>query len=242
ASAGAAGRRPAQRALQLPRHGRGGRADRLAARVAGSAAAAAAGAGGGGRRARRPVADAGGGTGARPGPAAGTGRTTGGGAVTGRMPGHRQRGAALLLVLWLIVRLTALVGAFALSARVEQIQGRVLYRGIVGDQAARAGLEYALLRLADADPQARWVPDGRSYEWDFNGIPVRVQVVDESGKVDLNAADQPLLASLMAVLGADQPQAEALAAAIADWRDPDDLGQVAGMAEDPQYAAAGLPY
>lgn len=162
--------------------------------------------------------------------------------MTGRIPGRRQRGAALLLVLWLIVLLTALVGAFALSARVEQIQGRVLYRGIVGDQAARAGLEYALLRLADSDPESRWVPDGRSYEWDFNGMPVRVRVVDESGKVDLNAADQPLLASLMAVLGADLPQAEALAAAIADWRDPDDLGQVAGTAEDPQYAAAGLPY
>src|SRR5690606_18402976 len=132
---------------------------------------------------------------------------------------------------------TALVGAFALSARVEQIQGRVLYRGVVGDQAARAGLEYALLRLGDADPETRWVPDGRSYDWDFNGVPVRVRVVDESGKMDLNAADQLLLASLMVVLGAEPAQAEGLAAAIADWRDPDDLGQVAGMAEDPQYAA-----
>lgn len=154
----------------------------------------------------------------------------------------RQRGAALLLVLWLIVLLTALVGAFALSARVEQIQGRVLYRGVAGDQAARAGLEYALLRLRDPDPGSRWIPDGRPHRWDFGGVQVDVRIVDETGKLDLNAADPSLLASLMVVLGADPAQAERLAGAIADWRDPDDLGQLAGATEDPQYAAAGLPY
>src|SRR5690554_3263109 len=162
--------------------------------------------------------------------------------MTGPVEAFRQRGAALLLVLWLIVLLTTLVGAFALSARVEQMQGRVLYRGVVGDQAARAGLEYALLRLGDADPEVRWIPDGRRYDWDFNGVPVQVRVVDESGKVDLNAADPQLLGALMVVLGAEPDEAERLAAAIADWRDADDLGQVAGAAEDPQYAAAGLPY
>ena len=162
--------------------------------------------------------------------------------MSARVACHRERGAALLLVLWLIVLLTALVGAFALSARVEQLQGQVLYRGVAGDQAARAGLEYALLRLGDADPETRWIPDGRRYDWSFNGVPVEVRVVDESGKVDLNVADQALLASLLGVLGADPEQAGRLAAAIADWRDPDDLGQVAGAAEDPQYAAAGLPY
>ena len=162
--------------------------------------------------------------------------------MTGGVVYARQRGAALLLVLWLVVLLTALVGAFALSARVEQIQGRVLYRGVAGDQAARAGLEYALLRLRDPDPARRWVPDGRPYRWDFNGVPVEVRIVDETGKVDLNVADQPLLAALMVALGADPAQAERLAGAIADWRDPDDLGQLVGAAEDPQYAAAGLPY
>lgn len=153
-----------------------------------------------------------------------------------------QRGAALLLVLWLIVLLIALTGAFAFSARIEQVQGRVLYQGVVGDQAARAGLEYAVQRLGDADPATRWIGDGRSYAWNFNGVPVQVRIADERGKVDLNVADQALLASLMTVLGADPAQAGQLAGAIADWRDPDSLGQPVGAAEDPQYAAAGLPY
>ena len=36
-----------------------------------------------------------------------------------------MRGAALLLVLWLVALLTALVGAYALTARIEALQGRV---------------------------------------------------------------------------------------------------------------------
>lgn len=153
-----------------------------------------------------------------------------------------QRGAALLLVLWLIVLLTGLVGAFALSARIEQMQGRVLSHVVVGEQAARAGLEYAMLRLRETDPQRRWIADGRVYDWDFNGVPLQLRVVDESGKIDLNAAEQGLLSDLMVALGAEVAEAERLAGAIVDWRDPDGLGQAVGAAEDPQYAAAGLPY
>ncbi|MCD9030522.1 general secretion pathway protein GspK [Luteimonas sp. Y-2-2-4F] len=152
------------------------------------------------------------------------------------------RGAALLLVLWLIALLTALVGAFALSARIEHLQGRVLYQGVAGEQAARAGLEYAVSRMLDPVPEQRWLPDGRAYAWRFDGVDIALRLVDESGKVDLNAAQQPLLAALLRAAGAEQQQAERIAAAILDWRDPDDLGQVLGAAEDPQYAAAGLPY
>ncbi|MDH5822354.1 type II secretion system protein GspK [Luteimonas sp. RD2P54] len=158
------------------------------------------------------------------------------------MTAARPRGAALLLVLWLVALLTALVGGFALTARVEHMQGRVLHRGVAGTEAARAGLEYAVARLADQDLATRWLPDGREYAWTFADAQLRVRVVDETGKVDLNAADQPLLAALLRVAGAEPGQAGALAGAILDWRDPDDLGQPQGAAEDPQYAAAGLPY
>lgn len=152
-----------------------------------------------------------------------------------------QRGVALLLVLWLVVLLTALVGAFALSARIEHLQGQVQHRDVVGLQAARAGLEYAAARLVDPDPAQRWLPDGQPYDWQFDQATVQVRIVDETGKVDLNAADASLLEGLFTALGAAD-QAQALAGAILDWRDPDDLGQIAGGAETPQYLAAGLPY
>lgn len=154
----------------------------------------------------------------------------------------RPRGAALLLVLWLVALLAALVGAFALTARIEWLQGRVLGTGMQASEAARSGIEYALTRVADPDPATRWAPDGRAYPWRFAGAEVEVRVVDETGKVDLNQADAPLLANLVQAVGVERAPAEQLAAAIVDWRDADSLTQVGGGAEDPQYAAAGLPY
>lgn len=154
----------------------------------------------------------------------------------------RMSGAALLLVLWLIVLMTGLVGSFALLARVEGLQGRALTRGLVAGNAARAGVEYALTRVALSDPRRQWRADGRPYRWRFAEAEVEVSLVDEGGKLDLNQADVPLLGALLRAVGVDQGQADRLAAAIADWRDTDQLSQPAGGGEDPDYANAGLPY
>lgn len=153
-----------------------------------------------------------------------------------------MRGAALLLVLWLVALLTALVGAYALTARIEALQGRVGSRGAMAQEIARAGMEYALVRVADRNPETHWQPNGRAYAWRFDGHDVQVRIIDETGKVDLNQADVPLLSRLMQALGEPPDACDALAAAIVDWRDADDLGQPVGGAEDGDYAAAGRPY
>ncbi|KRG82998.1 general secretion pathway protein GspK [Stenotrophomonas daejeonensis] len=137
--------------------------------------------------------------------------------------------------------LTALAGAFTLTARVESLQGRVLDDGARLHELTRAGLEYALARISDPDPGRAWRPDGRPYRLRFADADIEVRIVDESGKVDLNQADAGLLAALMRTQGVDDARARRLAAAIVDWRDPDPLQQPGG-AEDADYAAAGLPY
>lgn len=154
----------------------------------------------------------------------------------------KQSCAALMLVLWLIALLAALVGAFALTARVEALQGRTLSAGGRAAEIARAGLEYALVRVADSDPVLHWRPDGRPYRWRFDGAELEIRIVDETGKVDLNTADVALLIALLRHAGVEPAQAARLAAAIADWRDTDPLTQPSGGAEDPDYAAAGLAY
>lgn len=156
---------------------------------------------------------------------------------------HRPvRGAALLMVLWLVAMLTAVIGAFALTARIEYLQGRVLSQGVLADQAARAGLEYAMTRVVDMEPTRQWLPDGREYPWEFAGAEVTVTVVDESGKVDLNGADLDLVANLMQAVGAERILARKLAAAVMDWRDSDMLTQPEGGAEDADYESEDLPY
>lgn len=154
----------------------------------------------------------------------------------------RNRGAALLMVLWLMVLLIGLLAVFALSARTEGLQAHYLARSAVARYAAEAGLELAVLRLQSDDEARRWVADGRPYRFSLEEEAVEVRIVDETGKVDLNAATPDLLIGLMRALGTDELRAQAIAGAIIDFRDSDDLLNAVGGAEDREYAAAGLPY
>lgn len=157
-------------------------------------------------------------------------------------PRLHARGAALLLVLWLIALLTTLVGGFALGARIEHLQGQVLARGVIAQQAARAGIEYAIVRAGSEDPHWRWLADGRPYRWQYGDAQVEVRIIDEQGKVDLNLASLDLIAALFRQAGTEPQQAQQLAGEVLDWRDGDTLTQPGGGAEDADYAAAGLPY
>jgi general secretion pathway protein K len=153
----------------------------------------------------------------------------------------RQRGVAFIVVLWLLALITILLGSFALLARGESLQARHLLDNTQGRYAAEAGVNRAVFALAAPDPLVRWIPDGRSYAFEFAGATVDIQVIDESGKLDINAAELPLLEAFLRGSGLEALDAQALAAAIVDWRDPDDLLLPNG-AEDNEYEAAGLTY
>lgn len=159
-----------------------------------------------------------------------------------RMASTPQRGAALVLVLWLVALLTALVGAFALSARVERLQQRVQDDAGRAQEGVRAATAYAVSRLR-ADPlRPAWRADGRLYRWQFDGMQVDIRVVDEAGKINPNLADHALLEGFLRALDETPESATRLAGAIIDWRDPDDLSPPGGGAEAQDYAADGRPY
>lgn len=155
---------------------------------------------------------------------------------------YGQRGIALILVLWLIVLLTSIIGLFAFVAQTERLQGRAQERGMTAEEAARAALEYAVVRISSQNPKLRWLPDGREYPWSFNTADIRVKIIDETGKIDLNTANIQLLTDFFKALGVEPAQAARLGAAVVDWRDMDTLTQPSGGAEDADYAAAGRSY
>lgn len=154
---------------------------------------------------------------------------------------RRNRGMALILVMWVIVLMGILLGSFALIARTENLQSRHLFDGTTARYDAQAGLERAVYELRNPEVLQRWVGDGRPYEFEFEGSLVHIEITDETGKIDLNAADETMLKALFVSVGVDEQQAESLAEAILDWRDPDDMVRPQG-AEAEQYAQAGLPY
>jgi len=159
----------------------------------------------------------------------------------GRTPPQASRGVALLLVLWVMALVAILIGGFALVSRSEQLEARQLADGARARYAAEAGLSLAVYELNRPTVENRWVADGRVYPLTFDGIAVEVRIRDESGKVDMNAADEVILKGLFTIVGADFERSDRLAQAVMDWRDPDDLVHPLG-AEANDYEAAGLDY
>lgn len=157
------------------------------------------------------------------------------------MPLARQRGIALIVVLWILVLLTIVVGTYAVLARTESLQARFLFDTTVARYAAEAGVHRAAFEMRNTDPETRWVPDGRAYEMEFGDATVEIRITDESGKIDLNSAGAELLSNLFISRGVEEAQAWSLADAIEDWRDEDDLPRLYG-AEEEDYLAAGYPY
>ncbi|HXS53993.1 MAG TPA: hypothetical protein VN782_15770 [Usitatibacter sp.] len=153
-----------------------------------------------------------------------------------------QRGVALVLVMWAAILLAVVASSFIFDRRTEAM--------IIGNSvsmaraqaAADAGVQRAVFEAYrnDNSDQA-WKRDGTVHEWSFDGIPVRVEMSDESAKIDINTAPDALLRGLFVSAGLKDEQADALLDAVLDWRDADSLKRLHGAEED-DYKAAGLPY
>jgi general secretion pathway protein K len=152
----------------------------------------------------------------------------------------RQRGIALITVIWMIAFLTVLAAGVAVVAR-SDIQ---LARNVVGIAQARSeaegGIYYAVTRLNDVS-SGRWIGNGSTYRVPRPGVEVHVTVQDEAGRIDINVAEAELLKYLFMAGGADPELADECADAVMDWRDADQLRRNHG-AERSDYADAGLSF
>jgi general secretion pathway protein K len=128
--------------------------------------------------------------------------------------GARERGVALVIVLYTLVAIALVVGIF----------GRTIFTGrsTVANEAAHArahamlpaGLDRAIVALADTVPDRRWRADGSLHEFTLDGGTVSLGIADERGKIDLNAAVPALLKSLLIESGAAGNEAAAIVAQI----------------------------
>lgn len=131
---------------------------------------------------------------------------------------RRQQGTALLLVLWVTVLLAALIAGVAAASRSQAEAALHGSERVRAELAAEAGLAHAVAGLRAPDVRQQWVPDGRPYQFDFDGSRVTVRVVDSSGLVDLNAASPELVGRVFEAAGMDAARAGELAATVAAWR------------------------
>jgi len=165
-----------------------------------------------------------------------------------------ERGVALLMVLWIFLVLTVLVGEFSRGMRDDAVATRNLAEEIQARGVAMAAINlgiYRTLRARETDTEGetetetdqaeRWPPDGTWHDGSYGGGRYSVRLIDEGGKIALNRADETLLRRVFANLEIDQDTQEFLTDAILDWRDQDSLVRLHG-AEDDYYLGLPQPY
>jgi general secretion pathway protein K len=153
---------------------------------------------------------------------------------------RRQRGFALLIVLWSLA-LLAMLGTAAMQTASRETQlMRNLGDAALLETAADGAVEHAIYASLDTT-SGHWAADGVTRSILVGRVPVRVNVQDEADKINPNFASTALLQSVLIQLRVDPVTALRVASAITDWRD---AGGTPGhpSAVNARYAAAGLDY
>jgi general secretion pathway protein K len=151
--------------------------------------------------------------------------------------GDRDRGFALLIVLWTLGLLALLGTMLTAAGRVEIRIAANARDAMVAETAADGGLQQAVFLLM----QGNWAPDGTVHTLHVGQAVVEVSALDQSGKLNPNTSTTAMLQALLVNLGIDTTRAAPLARAIIDWRIRG-LLSISGGTKLEQYRAAGLPY
>jgi len=162
-----------------------------------------------------------------------------------------RRGFALLAALWLLVTLSVASLALGVTTRTRRLAAANLSEQARAAAAARAGVEQLRGRLVRRLDENAAATSAHLDPWrgadsllvdtlvvaDARAI---VRVHDVGTALHLNRASEDDLRRFFVALRVDAGDADRLAQAIADWRDPDDLHRARGAERD-AYLAAGAP-
>jgi general secretion pathway protein K len=165
---------------------------------------------------------------------------------------REERGAVLIIVLWVFIFLFVVALDFAASVREEGTAAARYSEEAQNYYLALAGFQQGLYKLfssssqsdkagAAAPLQATELVDGAWSEGELQGAKFRVRLLDEAGKINLNRADEDMLRRVFSNLGIEEPRRSTLIDSIMDWRDEDDLHRASG-AESDYYSGLPNPY
>ena len=180
-------------------------------------------------------------------------------------PAGPQRGVVLLVVLWIVLAMGLLGMSFAGAIRTELNAARNVIDQKQAYYLSRAGIEYAVYKLLEA--RSAFSQAEQALAGEFDQVPdvlsgkvtlrmdngsADVEILDESGKINLNApASQTqldLIYNLLIMVGVDPTEADVITDSIADWVDPDEFPNPLGaesdyyLSLDPPYMATNGPF
>ncbi len=163
-------------------------------------------------------------------------------------------GVALVLVVWVIVVLTTIVGEFSYTMRTEINIARNFKEEEEAYQLALAGVEQAKLELLsvnksdimylDEEGMLTYGDDEEekpSRKRDFGKGSFEYKITDEDGKLNINTVTESQLKVFFHDSGVDITDVDIIVDSIFDWRDKNDLHRLNGAEED-YYKSLDNPY
>lgn len=160
-----------------------------------------------------------------------------------------EKGIALLVVLWVLILLWVIVGEFSYAVKLRLNIVNNFKDNTQSYYFAVTGINNALATLLKREGEkAEPVPEKflRNIESDIHSERLNgdysVRIGNESGKVNINTAEENLLRVLFnAVDNMDTVQVNIIVDSILDWRDENNLHRING-AEDDYYLSLDPPY
>ncbi len=165
-----------------------------------------------------------------------------------------EKGIALLMTLWVLTIMMVLVLSFSYMTRTETYATLSFKEGTEKKLLAEAGIERGILELFYRYINKNqtitllgyevWKIDDRSYKDKMGEGEYSVRIIDESGKIDINAmtdANSDILRNLLKNLEVQEEEVNTIVDSILDWKDADDLLHLSG-AEDEYYMSLPNPY
>jgi general secretion pathway protein K len=147
---------------------------------------------------------------------------------------HRERGLALVAVMWMVAALSILAAGLSAATRSE-IQVAHVSRAFA--EAAAVGDAAIQIAALELQSSAGSVAKMQTRTYRFEGRSIVVDLIPVGGLIDLNHASESLLQALFVHgAGLDGTAAEALAQRVVEWRAAE--LPLAGEA----YAAAGVAF
>ncbi len=162
-----------------------------------------------------------------------------------------ERGVILIALLWILVALSVIALSFARESFVEVAAARNTQSLEKAYFIARAGIVSTVYQLM----QKRMNPSVRRAEFQDTPDPLelgivtgnfgdgsyRVEIQDESGKINVNTVSEEQLRLLIEASGINKQDGDVIADSILDWRDRDNLYRLNG-AENDYYQTLNPPY
>lgn len=154
---------------------------------------------------------------------------------------RRDRGFALLLVLWSLVLLTLITTRLIAGGRDEARLAANLRAAAQAEMVADAAIHETIFRLlarTEGWAATRSADNPQPRRIARPGGTAEIAIEDESGRVNPNQASDALLQALLRAVGADAGTARTTAAAIVDWRTAGNQARDSAAQLD-AYRAAG---